>query len=122
MSNLLHSNGVSTGNCTPGTLENLQVREINEDCLSKYYRAVTRSKLPYGVLPDSEIKVVKEFQEKAKQFVNQMNAANDNQWWDASTSHWVMKDPRTTLLHDMWVKHFDVIIGVFRHPEEVEKI
>lgn len=119
LSNLLFKNGVLAGQCTSGTLENLKVREINEACLTKFYGATTRSKLPYGVLPNSEIKVESEFQEKAKNFVDEMNSNTDGQWWDDSNSFWMMKDPRTTLLHDMWVKHFDVVIGVFRNPTEV---
>ena len=118
LSNLLHANGVKAGECTGGTMENLKVRQINESYLSKYFQGQTRSKTPYGILPDEEIKVDTEFQEYSKNFVSDMNGSS-SQWWDNSTSWWMMKDPRTTLLHDMWVKHFDVVIGVFRHPVEV---
>ena len=118
LSNLLHANGVKAGECTGGTMENLKVRQINESYLSKYFQGQTRSKTPYGILPDEEIKVDTEFQEYSKNFVSEMNGSS-SQWWDNSTSWWMMKDPRTTLLHDMWVKHFDVVIGVFRHPVEV---
>ena len=118
LSNLLHANGVKAGECTGGTMENLKVRQINESYLSKYFQGQTRSKTPYGILPDEEIKVDEEFQEYSKNFVSEMNGSS-SQWWDNSTSWWMMKDPRTTLLHDMWVKHFDVVIGVFRHPVEV---
>ena len=118
LSNLLHANGVKAGECTGGTMENLKVRQINESYLSKYFQGQTRSKTPYGILPDEEIKVDEEFQEYSKNFVSDMNGSS-SQWWDNSTSWWMMKDPRTTLLHDMWVKHFDVVIGVFRHPVEV---
>ena len=118
LSNLLHANGVRAGECTGGTMENLKVRQINESYLSKYFQGQTRSKTPYGILPDEEIKVDTEFQEYSKNFVSDMNGSS-SQWWDNSTSWWMMKDPRTTLLHDMWVKHFDVVIGVFRHPVEV---
>jgi len=118
LSNLLHANGVKSGECTSGTMENLKVRQINESYLSKYFQGQTRSKTPYGILPDEEIKVDTEFQEYSKNFVSDMNGSS-SQWWDNSTSWWMMKDPRTTLLHDMWVKHFDVVIGVFRHPVEV---
>jgi len=118
LSNLLHANGVKAGECTGGTMENLKVRQINESYLSKYFQGQTRSKTPYGILPDEEIKVDEEFQEYSKHFVSEMNGSS-SQWWDDSTSWWMMKDPRTTLLHDMWVKHFDVLIGVFRNPVEV---
>ena len=119
LSNLLHANGVKAGECTGGTMENLKVRQINESYLSKYFQGQTRSKTPYGILPDEEIKVDEEFQEYSKHFVSEMNGSSPSQWWDNSTSWWMMKDPRTTLLHDMWVKHFDVLIGVFRNPVEV---
>ena len=118
LSNLLHANGVKAGECTGGTMENLKVRQINESYLSKYFQGKTRSKTPYGILPDEEIVVDSEFQEYSKNFVSEMNGSS-SQWWDNSTSWWMMKDPRTTLLHDMWVKHFDVVIGVFRNPTEV---
>ena len=118
LSNLLHANGVKSGECTSGTMENLKVRQINESYLSKYFQGQTRSKTPYGILPDEEITVGTEFQEHSKNFVSEMNGSQ-SQWWDNSTSWWMMKDPRTTLLHDMWVKHFDVLIGVFRNPTEV---
>ena len=36
LANLLHSNGVYSGDCTNGTRENLGVRKINEDYLEKY--------------------------------------------------------------------------------------
>ena len=32
---------------------------------------------------------------------------------------WAFKDPRTTILHSIWSNHFDVIIGMFRAPQEV---
>jgi len=118
LSNLLHSNGVYAGHCTPGTLESVKVREINEAFLAKHYQGKTRSKTPYGILPDDEIKVEEEFQIHAKKYIEDMSASG-GQWWDDSTSWWMMKDPRSILVHDMWVKHFDVIIGVIRNPIEV---
>ena len=120
LSNLLHSNGVYAGSCTSGTMESVRVREINEAYLAKHFQGQTRSKTPYGILPDEEIKVEKEFQEYAKTYIEEMDATG-GQWWDNSMNWWMMKDPRSTLLHDMWVKHFDVLIGVFRNPEEEEE-
>jgi hypothetical protein len=32
---------------------------------------------------------------------------------------WGFKDPRTTILHDLWLKHMDVLVGVFRRPDHV---
>ena len=124
LSNLLHSNGVYAGNCTPGTLENTDVRKINDSYLEKYYNGITRSKTPYGILPDDEIVVNDEYQVKSLNFVNEMNSVVSsnlkNSWWDNNINpYWLFKDPRTTVLHDMWVKHCDVVVGVFRNPVEV---
>ena len=124
LSNLLHSNGVYVGNCTPGTLENTEVRKINDSYLEKYYNGITRSKTPYGILPDDEIIVNDEYQKKSLEFVNSMNDKVDNivgaSWWNEGvSSYWSFKDPRTTVLHDMWVKHCDIVVGVFRNPVEV---
>ena len=124
LSNLLHSNGVYAGNCTPGTLENMDVRKINDSYLEKYYNGITRSKTPYGILPDDEIVVNDEYQKKSLEFVDSMNNKADNMinasWWNEDiSSYWLFKDPRTTILQDMWVKHCDIIVGVFRNPVEV---
>ena len=124
LSNLLHSNGIYVGNCTPGTLENTEVRKINDSYLEKYYNGITRSKTPYGILPDDEIVVNDEYQKKSLEFVNSMNDKVDNivgaSWWNEGvSSYWSFKDPRTTVLHDMWVKHCDIVVGVFRNPIEV---
>ena len=124
LSNLLHSNGVHAGNCTPGTLENTEVRKINDSYLEKYYNGITRSKIPYGILPDDEIVVNDEYQKRSLEFVKSMNNKVDDiisaSWWNKDVNHyWLFKDPRTTLLHDMWIKHCDVVIGVFRNPAEV---
>ena len=120
LANLLHSNGVYSGDCTNGTRENLGVRKINEDYLEKYYNGITRSKTPYGIISKDEIKVNEEYQSKSKKFVEDMSSnSSESNWWDNTQNYWMMKDPRTTLLHDMWVKHFDIVIGVFRNPSEV---
>ncbi len=119
LANLLAENRVYSGDCTQGTRENLQVRKINEDCLAKQCNGITRSKLPYGILPNKEIIVDDEFQIRSGDFVKRMAESMPSTWWNESDNYWMFKDPRTTLLHDMWVKHCDIIIGVFRNPVEV---
>ena len=107
----LHANGVSVGRCTGGTLENLEVRAINDSYLANNFKAIKNSQKPYGVLPDDEISVNAEAQQNSKQVINNLKSISPN--------YWAFKDPRTTVLHDMWVKHCDIIIGVFRNPVEV---
>ncbi|MAE82037.1 MAG: hypothetical protein CMB80_04830 [Flammeovirgaceae bacterium] len=126
LANLLHGNGVYVGNCTGGTLENMEVRKINESYLTKHHDGQTRSKLPYGILPNDEIKIDDDHREKATEFINQMDThlnatVGKSTWWDDSDRYWTFKDPRSTLLHDMWVEPCDIVIGVFRNPVEVVK-
>lgn len=109
---ILHANGVYVGNCTGGTLENLDARSINDPYLSSHFKAIKNSSMPYGELPNTEIEVLDYAQEKTSQFANKMNS-------ECSGKYWGFKDPRTTILHDMWVKHADYIVGVFRNPYEV---
>tara|TARA_Y100000310_G_C20620430_1_gene782983 strand:- start:188 stop:910 length:723 start_codon:yes stop_codon:yes gene_type:complete len=108
---VLHANGVSVGRCTGGTLENLEVRAINDSYLANNFKAIKNSQKPYGVLPDDEISVNAEAQQNSKQVINNLKSISSN--------YWAFKDPRTTVLHDMWLKHVDVVVGVFRNPHEV---
>ena len=121
LSNLLHDNGIYAGECTGGTLENLAVRQLNDSYLEQHYQAKTRSKLPYGILPDDEIPVFPEYKEHAIRFIDTMNhhAPGGSDWWNPSPKYWFFKDPRSTLLHDMWVDYCDIVVGVFRNPVEV---
>ena len=110
----LNANGVPVGNCTSGTMENLDVRRINDGYLAQYHQAVKNSGLPYGILPNEEIKVTDDtYLTQAKLIVeSHKNRYKENDFW-------AFKDPRTTLLHDLWLPHTDMVIAVFRHPEEV---
>jgi hypothetical protein len=124
LANCLANNGIFAGDCTGSTRENLAVRQLNDSYLEQYHQGKTRSKLPYGVLPDSEIKVNPEYKERAIRVVDGMNhsvteATGGSSWWNPSPKYWFFKDPRTTLLHDMWVDQCDIMIGVFRNPVEV---
>lgn len=110
----LNANGVPVGNCTGGTMENLAVRRINDGYLAQYHQAVKNSGLPYGILPDEEIKVTDEnYLQQAKLIVD----SHKNQY--SNNQFWAFKDPRTTVLHDLWLPHVDMVIAIFRHPEEV---
>ena len=124
IANLLASNGVFTGNCTGGTLENLEVRQINEQCLNEYCGAVTRSSLPYGNLSNGIPDISEKYEEMVKSFVKKMNnqigsVYEKSTWWDKDDKYWLFKDPRTTILHKLWIKYCDIIIGVYRNPTEV---
>lgn len=109
---ILHANGVEVGNCTGGTLENLNVRAINDAYLADHFNAIVRSGLPYGNLPHDEIIVTDEHvQLQAVDVIENLKSR--------SVDYYAFKDPRTTVLHDIWIKHVDVVIGVFRNPHEV---
>jgi len=121
LASCLRDNRILAGECTGGTTENLQVRQLNDSYLEQYHQAKTRSKLPYGILPEEEIQVTPEYKEQAIRFIDGMNhqTSGGSDWWNESESYWFFKDPRSTLLHDMWVDHCDIIVGVFRNPVEV---
>ena len=55
---ILHANGVYVGNCTGGTLENLDARSINDPYLSSHFKAIKNSSMPYGELQNTEIEVL----------------------------------------------------------------
>ena len=111
---ILHANGVEVGNCTGGTLENLNVRAVNDAYLAHYYNATVRSAMPYGELPQGEIIVTDQtIHSHAKDVIEDLKSTN--------TEYYAFKDPRTTILHDIWLKHVDIVIGVFRNPHEVSE-
>lgn len=89
-------------------------RRINDAILEEMFDA--KKILPYGKLPDEEIEVSQHWHSQAHDFIEQMDRA-------VSTSKnggmWAFKDPRTTILHKLWLQHFDIIIGIFRHPTHV---
>jgi|TARA_R110000824_G_scaffold191322_2_gene372970 hypothetical protein len=124
LANCLSDNRIFAGECTGGTKENLAVRRLNDSYLEQHHQANTRSKLPYGILPTGEIQVDPTYKEQAIRWIDTMNhavmeSAGGSSWWNPGPKYWFFKDPRTTLLHDMWVDHCDIIIGVFRNPVEV---
>jgi hypothetical protein len=92
--------------------EHEEARLVNDGYLEQHFGA--RSGLPYGDLPEQEIVVADPgWRARAAAFV----AAMDERAGDAQA--WAFKDPRTTILADMWLEHFQVVIGVFRRPDVV---
>lgn len=89
-------------------------RLVNDTLLAKEFGA--RAGLPYGRLPEEEIVPSEYWREMAAFFVKYMDARILTKGGGTS---WAFKDPRTTILHDIWLDHFDVVVGVFRAPQEV---
>ena len=117
---MLKDNGVHVGDVTGGTCENLDMREINDRCLKVMLNAETRSKLPYGIIPPEELNPPLEFRNVVDEYMNWVDQQYEPVFWKQGPPVlWVAKDPRTTLLNDMWTKHFDVIVGMYRNPVEV---
>jgi hypothetical protein len=94
--------------------EHTQSKLINDTILREHYGA--RHGLPYGKLPAGEIQLQKVWHDKAREFVDYMETRAHEA---GATRYWTFKDPRTTVLHSLWISHFDVIVGIFRSPEQV---
>jgi hypothetical protein len=93
--------------------EHEEARAINDPYLERHFGAVAGS-LPYGRLPDEEIRVTEpEVRSAARGFVEEMDRRAGER------SHWAFKDPRTTILHDMWLEHVDVVVACVRRPDHV---
>lgn len=93
--------------------EHSGARRINEAILQELFGA--RPGRPYGNLPEGEIRVPVTWHARATEFIEYM----DGQASKIEGRYWAFKDPRTTILHSLWVSHFDVIVGIFRAPEQV---
>lgn len=94
--------------------EHTRSRAINDTILRELYGA--RHGLPYGKLPAPEIQLPELWHQRAREFIAYM----EERAQDAGASkYWTFKDPRTTVLHSLWLSHFDVIVGIFRSPEQV---
>ena len=72
-------------------------RLINDTILEHDYGA--RPGLPYGELPPAEITVPEEWHANAGCFIRSM----DSLAREAGARTWAFKDPRTTLLHTLWI-------------------
>jgi hypothetical protein len=93
--------------------EHEDARAINDTILADLYGA--RRGLPYGVLPVEEITVGEKWHTKARRFVEGM----DKRATAAKASSWTFKDPRSTILHSIWIDQFDTVVAMFRRPEQV---
>lgn len=92
--------------------EHDDARAVNDSYLE--YRFGARPGLPYGRLPDDEITVEEQdWRDRARAFIAAMDERANG------SGMWAFKDPRTTILHDLWLEHIDVVVGVFRRPDHV---
>ena len=89
-------------------------RLINDTILAQHYGA--RVGLPYGKLPAEELVVPENWHQLARCFIRYMDAQAAAK---GGGRYWLFKDPRTTILHSIWLDHFDIIVGMFRLPQEV---
>ena len=94
--------------------EHTQSRVINDTILRELYGA--RHGLPYGKLPRRDIQLPEVWHNKAQEFIDYMERRAQEA---GAFKYWTFKDPRTTILHSLWISHFDVIVGIFRSPEQV---
>ena len=114
LANLFRVNGVYTGPVTGNNCESVGMRHINDTYLSENFNAKKGSKRPYGTLPDTEIIISNEYKQHVANFVSQLKSQCDKDYW-------ILKDPRSVLLHDMWTPHIDNIVGIYRNPVYVVK-
>jgi len=89
-------------------------RLINDSILAQEFGA--KSGLPYGKLPAEEIEPSDSSHRMAQFFIKYMDGQAS---MEDNTLSWAFKDPRTTILHRIWLDHFDAIVGMFRAPQEV---
>jgi hypothetical protein len=95
-------------------LEHPMAREINDMLFTIMFGAKTG--LPFGILPASEIHVGQPWPGKVAGFLKHMDQlAIEN----GTPGYWAVKDPRTTILHSLWLDQFDVIVAIFRNPYQV---
>ena len=86
-------------------------RAVNDAYLAEKYGA--RPGLPYGRLPREEILVCDPaWRRKAAEFVDGMDER-------AGGLVWAFKDPRTTVLHDLWLEYFGAVVAVYRRADLV---
>jgi hypothetical protein len=90
-------------------------RLINDTILAQQFGA--RPGLPYGKLPNKVLTIQQ--LDYWKMLTAQMVRYIETCAQVEGASAWVFKDPRTTLLHEIWLEHFDVLIGMYRPPQEV---
>ena len=97
-----------------GKLEHPMAREINDGICTEIFGATKG--LPYGRLPATEIHIGEPWTGRVAGFVEHMDRlAAEN----GAPAYWAVKDPRTTILHSLWLDQFDVIVAIFRSPYQV---
>jgi hypothetical protein len=89
--------------------EHKDVRAINDDLLTRFCGA-QRGSRPYGDWQEFEIS--DEARSAAADVVASLVAGARNH----GTPWWAIKDPRLTLLTDLWLPHVEFVVAVFRHP------
>ena len=89
-------------------------RLINDSYLERVYGA--RPGMPYGRLPAQELEPDETWRSLSAMFVRYMDLQARA---SSNCQYWSFKDPRSTVLHALWLDHFDVVVGMFRAPQEV---
>jgi hypothetical protein len=88
-------------------------RLINDSILAQEFGA--KPGKPYGRLPSQEIKLSDRWHRLSQFYLKYM----ESQAIYGHYHSWAFKDPRTTILHNIWLGHFDIVVGIFRSPQEV---
>jgi hypothetical protein len=105
--------GVFAGEVGKDKFEHPALREINDTILTQKFGA--RKGLPYGKLPTTSIRLEPEWHQRAADYV----ATMDREATSAGATMWVFKDPRITILDDLWIQYSDIVVGIFRNPAHV---
>lgn len=114
LADALKKNGVFFGNVSELN-ENNNFRAINDTILAQECKAVI-GKIPYGEISLLEsLKIPTEWYNKANNLAKEYYNTCDK----LGFKYWCFKDPRTTLLFDIWKENVDICIAVFRNPNEV---
>lgn len=114
LADALKKNGVFFGHVS-NLNENNHFRAINDTILAQECKA-TIGTLPYGEIDLlKNLTIPNQWYEKAKGLANNYNQTADS----LGAKYWCFKDPRTTLLFDIWDESVDICIAVFRYPNEV---
>lgn len=88
-------------------------RLIDDTALTREFGA--RAGLPYGRLPETEIELDAYWDALVRSFAAYMRLRAGEE----GAAAWAFKDPRATVLHRLWLPHFDAVVAIFRHPDAV---
>lgn len=89
------------------------LRFIDDTLFAQHFNV--RPGRPYGTLPSSPLKISEETGKLAEFFIRYM----DLRCLEAKRSTWAAKDPRMTILHNLWEPHLDTVLITFKRPDEV---